>query len=428
MSTRRSMEGRCDPPHQGAASNLALVRSETRSFKPPKRGRSPDSSGFFRREGRQIPRPVRRYSRARIQEWAALCARYGSRCDETGMDRTPPDREATRFGPYRVFEKIGQGGMCLVLRARKDQSPRDCALKVLRADRRGDDRLEDLFTTESDLALLVEHPNLIHTYETGDIDGRSYIAMELIEGGTLQQLVTAAAQRRIPIPLDVALFIISEVLEGLHALHQTRGVSGRPLELVHRDVSPQNIFLSYDGRVILGDLGVAMVRAHGPPRSSEVLGKLGYLAPEMVSMGDVDRRADLFAIGVVAYQLLTGVPPFTGKTQEDVLTQIAGGRFVPARRRNPAIRRELDEVFSRALTRRPEDRFDTAEALVHALERFWSKKLANPFLLAALIAAVHECPRVDSAGRPTGSRRSSPRSTNAPRVNSAGRPTGRTAR
>lgn len=304
------------------------------------------------------------------------------------MKQVGPDQEATRFGPYRVFEKIGQGGMCLVLRARHDKSPRDCALKVLRADRRGDERVKDLFITEADLALLVAHPNLIHAYEAGEVDGRYYIAMELIEGGTLHQLAQTCRQRKIPLPPDVALFVLSEVLEGLHALHETRGATGRALGLVHRDVTPQNIFLSSDGRVILGDLGIAMIQAYGETDPSEVLGKLGYLAPEMIVMEHVDRRADIFAIGVVAYELLTGFRPFTGKNQDDVLNQIADARFVRARKRNPTIPSEVDAVITRALARRPEDRFENAENLLYALEPHWSKKLANPFVVAALLAAL----------------------------------------
>ena len=316
--------------------------------------------------------------------------------------------QTTRFGPFQVFEKIGQGGMCLVLRARKDNSPRDWALKVLRSDRRGDDRMKDLFITEADLALLVEHPNLIHAYEAGEIDGRYYIAMELIEGGTLRQFTMTAARRNIPVPIDIGLFIISEVLEGLHALHETRGGSGRLLELVHRDVSPQNIFLSYDGRVVLGDLGIAIVRAYGEAHPLEIFGKLGYLAPEMLALDEVDRRADLFAIGVITYQLLTGVRPFTGKTPDEVLSQITGARFAPARTLNPSIQPALDGVLARTLARHPAGRFDTAEALLYAFEPFWSKKRANPFLIASLVAKVYErpAPRIErpvgDSGQPLG--------------------------
>ena len=303
-----------------------------------------------------------------------------------------PEREGTRFGPFRVFERLGQGGMCLVLRARRDGSPRDCAIKVLRPDRRQDDRIKDLFLTEADLALLVAHPNLIHAYEAGEIDGRYYIAMELMEGGTLQQLVNICTRRHIPFPPDIALFVLSEVLEGLHALHETRGASGRPLGLVHRDVTPQNIFLSFDGRVILGDLGVTMVQAYGETEPSEVLGKLGYLAPEMILMEEVDRRADLFALGVVAYELLTGQRPFDGKSQDEVMEQIAHARFVSIRKHNGALHPELEAVITRILSRLPADRYETAEGLIYALEPFWSKKLANPFIVAALLTAVHRAP------------------------------------
>jgi len=295
----------------------------------------------------------------------------------------------TRFGPYTIYERLGQGGMCLVFRARHESTNYDCALKVLRPDRRADERVRDLFITEADVSLLLDHPNLIRTYEAGEVDGRHYISMELMQGGTLSELQHQCKVNKLPLPQDFVLYILSEVLEGLHNLHEATGRTGRALGIIHRDVTPQNIFVSFDGRVILGDFGVAMIGAYGDTSPGEVLGKLGYLAPEMVNMEDVDHRADLFAAGVVLYELLTQTRLYHGDDQEDVLEDIAKARVPRPREMRETISRGLEQVLLRALARRPKDRFQSAEEMIYALEPHWSKQVANPYALAALLRALY---------------------------------------
>ncbi|MCB9652431.1 MAG: serine/threonine protein kinase [Deltaproteobacteria bacterium] len=295
----------------------------------------------------------------------------------------------TKFGPYTIYERLGQGGMCLVFRARHESTNYDCALKVLRPDRRADERVRDLFITEADVSLLLDHPNLIRTYEAGEVEGRHFISMELMQGGTLAELQHQCAVNKLPLPQDFVLYILSEVLEGLHNLHEATGRTGRPLGIIHRDVTPQNIFVSFDGRVILGDFGVAMIGAYGDTAPGEVLGKLGYLAPEMVNMEEVDHRADLFAAGVVLYELLTHARLYQGDDQEDVLEDIAKARVPRPREVRETISRGLEQVLLRALARRPRDRFQSAEDMLYALEPHWSKQVANPYALAALLRALY---------------------------------------
>ena len=296
--------------------------------------------------------------------------------------------EITQFGPYRVHAELGRGGMCLVYRARHDERDYDVALKLLREDRRKDEQMVEMFITEADLAMLLDHPNLVRTFDAGEVDGRHYIAMELIEGGTLDRLLRRGRETAAPLPLDFALFAVSEVLEGLYALHTATGKTGRPLGLIHRDVTPQNIFLSFDGRVILGDFGVALIQAYGDGDPRSVLGKLGYLAPEMVLMEDVDHRADIFAAGVVAWELVTGERLFFGGAEAEVLERIADAKVARPSRYRPSLPSGLDDAILKALARRPKDRYDSAEAMLTALEPFWSKMLANPYGLAAYLAAM----------------------------------------
>jgi serine/threonine-protein kinase len=301
------------------------------------------------------------------------------------------DRRKTlaRFGKYRIVERLGEGGMCHVFRARHDEAKHDCALKLLKDSRKDDAEILDLFITEADVSMLLDHPNLVRTYDAGEIDGRYYIAMELIEGSTLEHVFARAVKRAVPLPQDFALYMISEVLEGLQALHTVKAKSGRDLGLVHRDITPSNVFLSFDGRVIVGDLGAAHVEAYGSHNPGVVLGKIGYLAPEAVIGEEIDRRADLFAAGVVLYELLTGVRLFVNASDDELMQQIAEVRIERPRRYNPHIGRELETVMLKALAKRPKDRFESAEEMHYAFEPYWSTAIGNPFALAALMAALY---------------------------------------
>lgn len=292
-----------------------------------------------------------------------------------------------RFGPYQVYETLGRGGMCQVFRARHDRASADCALKLLREDQSHDPQLLDMFTSEADLSMLLDHPNLVRTHDAGEIAGRLYIAMELIPGATLSQLVSRLRKAGLRLPPDFALYILSEVLEGLHALHIATGHTGRALGLIHRDVTPQNIFLCFDGRVILGDFGVVLVKAYGDSEPGLVMGKPGYIAPEMLAMEEVDRRADIFSAGVVLYELLTGGRAFEGP-EHAVMSAVLEVRIPRPARVNRSIGLALDEVIMRALARKPKDRYSTADELLYALQPHWSKTAANPYALAALMSAM----------------------------------------
>lgn len=275
-----------------------------------------------------------------------------------------------------------------MFRARRDGDDRDCALKVLRDEAAKDPVVRELFATEADVTQLLDHPNLIRASDAGQIEDRAYIAMELVEGATLSRLTATLSARRLPLPPDLALFIVTEVLEGLHALHEARLETGEPLGLVHRDVTPDNVYVGFDGRVLLGDFGVAHVEAFGDSSPEHAVGKLGYLAPELLGHEAIDRRADVFSVGVMLFELLCGRPLFEAEDDEAGLARVTEPRIPRLQSYVPDLDRELEEVVLRALARRPRDRFETAEALAIELEPHWSKELANPFALEALIAAT----------------------------------------
>jgi len=293
-----------------------------------------------------------------------------------------------RLGPFRILERLGEGGMCLVFRARRDGEDRDCALKVLREGAARDDKIRELFATEADVSQLLDHPNLMRAHDAGQADGRAYIAMELVEGATLSRLLQTAEARDLPCPPDLGLFIVTELLDGLHALHEATLETGERLGLVHRDVSPDNVFIGFDGRVLLGDFGVTHVQAFGDASPHHAVGKLGYLAPELLGREAIDHRADLFSAGVLLYELLANRRLFDAVDEEAGLAQVSEARVPPLHRYVPDIDRDLEALVLRALARRPTQRFDTAEDFAVELEPHWSRELGNPFALEALVAAT----------------------------------------
>ena len=297
-----------------------------------------------------------------------------------------------QFGPYRILERIGEGGMCQVFRARHQDADADCALKVLRDDVLDDARIRDLFMTEADLSLLLRHRNLVRSDDAGECQGRAYIAMELLDGGTLDDLAERLASEGAPLPDDLVLFVVSEMLRGLDALHDAKGGSGRPLGIVHRDVTPHNVFLGLDGRVVLGDYGVAHIEAHGADLDPDVPGKLAYLAPESLTKGPVDRRADVFSTGVFLYELLLGRRPFQARDDSTTMDLIVDARTTRPRRIRADLPIELDNLMMSTLAKRPRDRPQTAAALREALEPFFDRQLANERILGALMQSLSSGP------------------------------------
>ncbi|NJK89667.1 MAG: serine/threonine protein kinase [Myxococcales bacterium] len=273
-----------------------------------------------------------------------------------------------------------------MFRARRDGTDRDVALKVLKDAAREDPKVREMFSTESDVARLLDHPNLIRAFEAGDSDGRPFIAMELIEGLTLAGFQRQLRDRDLVIPPDISLFIVTELLEGLHALHETTNEHGEALGLVHRDVTPDNVFVAFDGRVLLGDFGVTHVHAFGDASPDHVVGKLGYFAPELLGDEAFDRRSDLFSVGVVLFELLSGERLFDVTDDDAGLALISEARLPRLTTWWPMIDRDLEATIQRALAKRPRDRHETAEAFAIELEAHWSRAIGNPFSLRSLVS------------------------------------------
>jgi hypothetical protein len=238
------------------------------------------------------------------------------------------------------------------------------ALKRIVDARSSDPSARRLFLREASIAMRIEHPNVVRTYEVGEAEGESYIVMELLEGATLAELQRAARCR---IPLPVALHIVAGILAGLHAAHELCGPDGKPLGLVHQDVSPQNIHVAYEGTTRLLDFGVARLLCMDASRTDAVRGKACYLAPEQLQLGKITRRVDLFAAGIVLHELITGIALFPRGQAELAYSAILSGEIPSPRSIRSELPEEVDAVARRALAVTPSARFASADEMRRAL-------------------------------------------------------------
>jgi serine/threonine-protein kinase len=267
---------------------------------------------------------------------------------------------------YKLVARLGQGGMAEVYLAAWEVAPfvhRPVVVKRLHPHFNEDQRLVQMFLDEARLLCLLEHPHVVKTIEAGVIDGRCCIAMEYLEGQPLHRVLRRAYQRGGLSP-ELAVSIALCVLDGLQYSHDTVGADGQPLEIVHRDVSPQNVFVTNEGHVKVLDFGIAKAKTQeGRTATGIIKGKIGYIAPEQAAAQPVDRRADIWSTGVLLWEALTGSRLFKADTDAATLGLTLQGPIPNASTRRPGVPVELDVVLARALQRAPGLRYSTAAAM-----------------------------------------------------------------
>jgi eukaryotic-like serine/threonine-protein kinase len=230
-----------------------------------------------------------------------------------------------RYQPIFLLGRGGMGTVEVALERGVAGFERVVALKRLLPEQAREPRHKEMFLREARLAALLKHPNVVHAYAFGELYGELFIAMEYVEGEPLSRVLTAVRESNRP-TLDPALvaFVLAEVCDGLHAAHELRDAGGRPLSVVHRDVSPQNVMMAYDGRVKILDFGVAKLDAGShETRTGEVKGKMAYMSPEQALGEKLDRRSDLYSIGAVLFECLTGRRMWGTGTDLDVMRRLA---------------------------------------------------------------------------------------------------------
>jgi serine/threonine protein kinase len=290
----------------------------------------------------------------------------------TGQGESDVGRTITRLGRYLVIAELGRGGMAEVyLAVARGPSgfSKLVVLKLLRAQFAEEEQFLEMFLAEARLAARLNHPNVIQTYEVSVEGGRQCIVMEYLEGRTLSE----AWHGPVAMPLPLAVRVLCDALSGLHHAHELTDIDGNPCGLVHRDISPQNIIVTYDGQVKVLDFGIAKANdSAGMTRTGTFKGKVRYAATERISgASEIDRRSDIFSMGVLLWEAAARQRLWSGMGDLAVMHRLASGEaFPPPSSVDPTIPEAIDVICARALSPRPEGRYANAVEMQDALEDY----------------------------------------------------------
>ncbi len=297
----------------------------------------------------------------------------------------------TRFGDYVIVDRLGSGGMGtvdLAVHAPEGGIERPVAIKRLHSHLTRDEQLVRMFLDEARIAARICHPHVCRLLDAGCIDGTWYFTLDLLFGAVLSDVLAHLRTRSDPAILDrwpaVLTRIVVDACEGVHAAHELRDEDGELLEVVHRDVSPENLFVGFDGAVRVIDFGIASAHSrYHETATGELRGKVAYVAPERLSTAEpVDRRADVWGLGVVLWEGLALRPLFRRRDALATLTAIREGDVPPLRSIRPEVPAALEHIAQKALSPRREDRYETArematELLTAAAEAGWRADLPD---------------------------------------------------
>jgi serine/threonine-protein kinase len=277
---------------------------------------------------------------------------------------------------YELLCPIAEGGMASVWVARlrgKHDFQKLVAIKTILPKDARDPRFQKMFLDEARIASHIEHANVAQIFDLGEENEILYLAMEYVEGDSLSKLYRSCLKKRSPIPTPLTLRVLADACRGLHEAHELSDAQGRPLEIVHRDVSPQNIVVSVRGVVKVIDFGIAKAQSRmGSDTKTGILkGKIQYMSPEQAFCQTVDRRADIWAVGAVLYHLLAGQPPYDADSQMASLELLRSG--LPPRPLPATVPAPLAALVKKALSYAPEARFETAAEMGDALEQVMSE-------------------------------------------------------
>jgi serine/threonine-protein kinase len=274
-----------------------------------------------------------------------------------------------RLGRYQLVMPLAQGGMGLVFAGRLVGAhgvERLVAIKTLRPITSANDRAALL--REARLTSQLHHRNVVATLDLGEVDAIPYVVMELVDGVSLARLLRATETSKRLITPELAAWIVMQSSLGLHAAHELADPDGRPLDLVHRDVSPQNILLSMSGEVKLADFGIAKFAGRDESTATGTIkGKFGYMSPEQASAGTIDRRSDVFALGVVLWEALVGERLFLGDSPARTILRVMEHTPASPMTRRPEVGPELSAIVLKCLAKNRDERYPTAAALADAI-------------------------------------------------------------
>jgi serine/threonine protein kinase len=287
-----------------------------------------------------------------------------------------------RFGKYVLLDRIAVGGMAEIFLARQEGLEgfeKTIVIKRIRPHLSSQKSFVKMFLNEAKLAAQLNHPNIVQIYDLGKIADSYFIAMEYIFGRDMRRIIPKAEGMDIPFPLVYAVKIASSVCEGLYHAHQKSDLYGNPLNIVHRDVTPENIFVSFDGTVKILDFGIAKAANQiEQTRAGEIKGKLSYMSPEQCMGKVLDQRSDLFSLGVVLYEWITGYKLFTGDSEVAILKTITEGKIYPPSYFKPDVPEAVERILMKALEKDRDQRYASAWDFQYDLDRFLASHEFTP--------------------------------------------------
>ena len=279
--------------------------------------------------------------------------------------------QPTQFGKYQLLDKIAVGGMAELYRAKLtgvQGFEKLIAIKKILPNLSEEDNLITAFIDEAKLAALLHHENIVQIYDFGSMDDQYFIAMEYLFGKDLRTIRQTAKKRDMPLVMENILYIVARICAGLDYSHNLKDLQGKPLNIIHRDINPQNIFITYEGQVKIIDFGIAKAANHNTKtRENLIKGKLAYMSPEQANGQHIDHRSDIFSTGIILYELLAIRRMFKGETMH-VLSLVREAQFDPPEEVIPNLPTKLNDILHKALAKDPDKRYQSAGDMLADVE------------------------------------------------------------
>jgi eukaryotic-like serine/threonine-protein kinase len=299
-----------------------------------------------------------------------------------GADQQKLPHDPRRFGKYTLLDRIAVGGMAEIFLARQaglEGFEKTIVIKRIRPHLSNQKSFVKMFLNEAKLAAQLNHPSIVQIYDLGKIGDTYFIAMEYVFGRDMRRIIPKADSMGIPFPMVYALKIASSVCEGLYYAHQKTDMYGNPLNIVHRDVTPENIFVAFDGTVRILDFGIAKAANQiEQTRAGEIKGKLSYMSPEQCMGKPLDHRSDIFSLSVVLYEWITGFKLFTGDSEVAILKSITEGKIYAPSYFKADIPEAVERILMKGLEKDRERRYQTAWDFQYDIDQYLSQAEFTP--------------------------------------------------
>lgn len=276
-----------------------------------------------------------------------------------------------RFGKYLLLEKLATGGMAQLYKGKMigvEGFEKLVAIKQILPHLAEEKEFVNSFIDEAKLAAMLHHQNIVQIYDFGNMEGTYYIAMEYMQGKDLRMIVNRAKEKDRPLRFELSLFIISQILAGLDYAHKMKDFEGRPLNIIHRDISPQNIMITYEGEVKILDFGIAKAATQrSMTQVGMIKGKVAYMSPEQAAGKTIDYRSDIFSTGILLYELVTGRRMFTGETMQ-ILANVRDAAFEPVEAIINSLPPGIYKILNRVLAKEPAQRYQSCKEMLSDIE------------------------------------------------------------